>query len=106
MNGANEFHVGSIVTHAKIPGIGRVGEIDAGKIRVDCFESAVEPVAESRWVNANECQTVKLQEQTRVYWQDASTGIWQAGRIVGGDQADERDAAALRVRHPWRRCGR
>ena len=88
VRGANEFHVGSMVTHAEIPGIGRVGEIEAGKIRVDCFESVVEPVAESRWVSAIECRLVKLQEQTRVYWQDPDTGIWQTGRIVGGDQAE------------------
>ena len=88
MSGAGELHVGSMVTHAEVPGIGRVGGIDTGKVRIDCFESVVEPVAESWWVNANECRSVKLQEQTRIYWQKPDTGIWQAGRIVGGDQAE------------------
>ena len=76
------------MTHPDIPGIGRVAGIDACKIRVDCFESVVELVAESRWVNTNECQPVKLQEQTRVYWQNPDTGIWQAGRILGGDRSE------------------
>ena len=88
MRDANEFHIGTMVTHAEIPGIGRVGGIDAGNVRVDCFESVVEPVAESWCVNADECRRIKLQEQTRVYWQDPDTGIWQTGRIVGGDQAE------------------
>ena len=71
-----------------VPGIGRVGEIDGAKVRVDCFESVAEPVAESRRVAAKVCRPVKLQDQTRVYWQDPDTGVWRAGRIVGGDQAE------------------
>ena len=88
MDVANIFRVGSMVVHADIPGIGRVGRIDAGRVRVDCFESIVEPAAESRWVDVNECQPIRLQEQTRVYWQNPDTGVWRAGRIVGGDQAE------------------
>lgn len=80
------FRVGSMVTHSRIPGVGRVGEISGAKIRVDCFESIAKPVARSWWIEAAECRPEVLQKQTRVYWQDADTGTWRTGRIVGGDQ--------------------
>lgn len=80
------LRVGSMVTHSRIPGIGRVGEIDGSKVRVDCFESIADPVTQSWWIEAAECRPEVLQKQTRVYWQDADTGTWRTGRIVGGDQ--------------------
>jgi ATP-dependent helicase HepA len=58
------------------------------KVRIDYFESVAGPTACSRWTNAADCRPTRLQEQTRVYWQDQDTGGWRAGRIVGGDQAE------------------
>jgi ATP-dependent helicase HepA len=84
----DNFHVGSMVTHPDIPGIGRVGDINAGKLRVDCFESVVEPIAKSWHVAPDECRPMKLQMQTRVYWQNRDTGAWHTGRVVGGDQEE------------------
>ena len=69
-------------------GIGRVSEIDGSKVKVDYFESVADPIAESRWVAAEVSRSVKLQDQTRVYWQDPDTGAWRAGRVVGGDQVE------------------
>ena len=80
------MHVGNLVEHQDVPGIGRVGALDGSRVRVDCFESVAEPVVESHWVQAGECQWIRLELQTRVYWQDQDTGRWRAGRIVGGDQ--------------------
>jgi ATP-dependent helicase HepA len=74
-----------MVTHAKVPGVGRVGEIDGSRVKVDCFESIADPIAQSWWVEAAECRPAVLQRETRVYWQDADTGTWRTGRIVGGD---------------------
>jgi ATP-dependent helicase HepA len=66
-------------------GIGRVGELGNGKVRVDYFESIADPVAESRWVEVTECRPARLDIQTRVYWQNADTGNWHTGRVVGGE---------------------
>jgi ATP-dependent helicase HepA len=82
----NALQVGSLVEHDSIPGIGRVGAIDGVTVRVDCFESVAEPVAQSWWVAAAECRQVTLQVETRVYWQDKDTGIWRVGRVLGGDR--------------------
>src|SRR5438876_9865750 len=80
--------VGTLVEHKSIPGVGRVGAIDEPKVRVDCFESVAEPVAGSYWVDSLECRPVRLQRETRVYWQDPDTGIWRVGRIMGGDPGE------------------
>lgn len=79
------LRVGSLVEHQLAPGIGRVGAADGDQVRVDCFESVVEPVAASWWVESAECRRVTLQDQTRVYWQNPDTGAWRTGRKVGGD---------------------
>ena len=79
------LRVGDMVEHPSVPGIGRVGALDGDRARVDCFESVAAPVVGSRWVAGPECRPVRLQVQTRVYWQDPDTGNWRAGRIVGGD---------------------
>lgn len=85
---ANCVRIGSMVEYASSPGVGRVSKIDGTNVQVDYFESVAEPVTESRWVAWAVCRPVRLQEQTRVYWQDPDTGIWRVGRIVGGDQTE------------------
>ena len=65
------------------PGIGRIGEIDDERVRVDFFESIAEPVAESRWLPASDCRRVILEPETRVYWRNPDTGDWLAGRVKG-----------------------
>ncbi|WP_323746152.1 protein DpdE [Catenulispora pinisilvae] len=79
--------VGQLIVHADVPGIGRIGDIEAGVARVDCFESVAEPVAESWRVPASECRRVTLAAQTRVFWLDPSTGVWRVGRVIGGGPA-------------------
>jgi ATP-dependent helicase HepA len=81
------LQIGNMVEYPGARGIGRVGEIDGTQVRVDYFESVVELIAESRWVAADVCLPVKLDVQTRIYWQDPDTGAWRTGRIVGGDPA-------------------
>jgi ATP-dependent helicase HepA len=80
--------VGTLVEHKSTPGVGRVGAIEGAKVRVDCFESVADPVAQYWWVDSAECHPVRLQNETRVYWQDPDTGVWRAGRIVGGDRGE------------------
>lgn len=82
-----DLHVGSLVEHPCVPGIGRVGAIDGPNVRIHCFASVAAPVVESRWVAYTECRSAKLLVQTRVCWRDSDTGTWRAGRIVGGDAA-------------------
>jgi hypothetical protein len=77
--------VGNHVLHATVPGLARVGEVQADKVRLDCFESVTQPIAEQIWAKSAECRRVRLGTQTRVFWQDPDTGSWRAGRIVGGE---------------------
>jgi ATP-dependent helicase HepA len=86
VSGAYRLRIGSMVECPGTPGIGRVSEIDGIRVRIDYFESVAEPIAESRWAAVDVCRPVKLDEQTRVYWQNPDTGAWRTGRIVGGDQ--------------------
>jgi ATP-dependent helicase HepA len=77
--------VGNLVVHSAVPGIGRVGEIAGKQVRLECFESVAEPVVSQIWAEASACRRVRLARQTRVFWQNPDTGLWRAGRIVGGD---------------------
>lgn len=80
---------GMLVTHRAVPGIGRVGEIDGGRVRIDCFESTAKEVACSVWVDAASCRHEnKLHEETRVYWQHRDTGAWRVGRIGTGESPE------------------
>lgn len=64
-------------------GWGTIGEIDGRRVRVDFFESAANPLADSRWLSRNEVAAASLPRQTRVLWEEA--GRWHAGRVLGGD---------------------
>lgn len=75
--------VGSLVSFDGAPGIGRVGKVDNGTVRVDFFESPVEVEVDSSWVTLNQLRAVVLDEQTRVFVPTINGG-WRAGRIVGG----------------------
>jgi ATP-dependent helicase HepA len=77
--------VGNHVLHAAVPGLARVGEVQSDKVRLDCFESVTQPIAEQVWTQSAECRRVRLGAQTRVFWQDPDTGSWRAGRVVGGE---------------------
>ncbi|WP_375502632.1 protein DpdE [uncultured Jatrophihabitans sp.] len=75
--------VGRLVAQSGAPGFARVGEVVDDRVRLDYFESAARPIAESRWVRLQEVQRVRLSPQTRVFFQDG-WGRWRAGRILGG----------------------
>nr|WP_283818680.1 protein DpdE [Jatrophihabitans telluris] len=79
----SELSVGCVVTFTGAPGIGRVGDLSDGRVRVDFFESAAEPVVGSRWLPLPDVRRVLLGEQTRVFFVDGG-GRWRAGRVVGG----------------------
>ncbi|MEY9211939.1 restriction endonuclease subunit R [Thermobifida halotolerans] len=63
--------------------MGRIGEVEQGRVRVDFFESVADPAAESMWVPSSTCNHVQLAPETRVYWHNPDTGTWLAGRIRG-----------------------
>jgi ATP-dependent helicase HepA len=77
--------VGNLVVHPEVPGLARVSEVRADQVRLDCFESVTKPVAKQVWTRSAECRRARLATQTRVFWQNPDTGVWQAGRIVGGE---------------------
>lgn len=76
------FGVGNFVTFVGAPGIGQVGAADGAEIRVDFFESAAEPIAESISKLPAELRRVRLENETRVFFQDAQQR-WRAGRVIG-----------------------
>ena len=81
---AHRLSLGMIVSFENAPGLGRVGELDATRARVDFFESAAEPVAESQWMPLSDVKRMALGVQTRVFFKDGR-GRWRAGRVVGGE---------------------
>ncbi|WP_127817851.1 protein DpdE [Microbacterium sp. CPCC 204701] len=76
------MRVGSFVTFAGAPGIGRVGQTEDSQVRVDFFESAAEPRAESVWKPISLVRRVQLEEETRVFFRDGDER-WRAGRVIG-----------------------
>ncbi|GAB2751589.1 protein DpdE [Streptomyces bullii] len=76
-----DFEVGHLVTFTGAPGIGRVGAVDGGTLRIDFFESVAEPEVESRTVPATACRPAVLKRETRVFWRNPNTGAWLAGRV-------------------------
>lgn len=83
---SSRFTVGRLVTFTGAPGIGRVGAIDGGTLRVDFFESVAEPEVESRMVPSTACQPAALRPETRVFWRNPNTGTWLAGRVQGSQR--------------------
>lgn len=79
------FAVGHLVEFQGGPGIGRVGEITDGSLRVDFFESTAEPTIESQTVPAGACRRVQLKPQTRVFRHNPSTDEWMPGRVLDTD---------------------
>jgi ATP-dependent helicase HepA len=77
------LHVGSLIEYPECPGIGRIGDLDGDRVRIDFFESIVEPVTDSQWLPADSCRSVTLEPETRVYWRNPDTGDWLAGRVKG-----------------------
>jgi ATP-dependent helicase HepA len=76
--------VGMLVVHPEAPGIARIGEVDGPRLRLDLFESAATPVAAQMWTTNNQVSRCRVGVQTRVFWQDGLTGLWSAGRVIGG----------------------
>lgn len=83
MGASSSGDIGKFVLHPDVAGIARIGELAGGRVRLDLFESAAQPVAESRWVPLREVQRVRLSPQTRVFFQ-GGWGRWRAGRVLGG----------------------
>ncbi|MEU9923768.1 protein DpdE [Streptomyces griseoluteus] len=68
------------------PGIGKVGEVDAGHIRVDYFESPAATIAQSQWVADHLGQRVLLEREERIWWRSPD-GLWNAGRVIQAEPA-------------------
>ncbi|MFI0369597.1 protein DpdE [Actinomadura sp. 1N219] len=68
------------------PGIGKVGEVDAGRVRVDYFESPAAPTAQSQWVADHLVHRVLLNREERIWWKSPD-GLWNAGRVIQEDPA-------------------
>jgi ATP-dependent helicase HepA len=92
------FAIGNLVTFRSAPGIGRVTRVEDAEVKIEFFESAAEPVAESVWRDVGDVRRVRLGEQTRVFFKDG-VDRWRAGRVVGGD-----DMAVYQVRVPNESC--
>lgn len=84
---ASGFRRGAFVRVPGGLGIGKIGEVEGGRVRVDYFESPVATVADSQWVVDQLVQRVLLEREERIWWKSRS-GAWNAGRVV---HASERD---------------
>jgi ATP-dependent helicase HepA len=80
---STRLHVGLLIEYPGCPGIGRIGELDRERARVDFFESIASPVADSQWQPTASCRRAILEPETRVYWRNPDTGDWLAGRVKG-----------------------
>ncbi|MFG2813843.1 protein DpdE [Streptomyces sp. NPDC048410] len=68
------------------PGIGKVGEVDAGRVRVDYFESPTATIAQSQWVADHLIHRVLLEREERIWWRSPD-GPWNAGRVIQAEPA-------------------
>lgn len=80
-----KLDLGNLVILPNRLGIGRVGQVDSTRVRVDYFDSAATPASASQWADRKACKSVVLERETRVFWQDPEAGHWRAGRVVGHD---------------------
>lgn len=73
--------LGVLVRILEGPGIGKVGEVDAGRVRVDYFESPAATMAQSHWVADHLIHRVLLEREERVWWRSPD-GLWNSGRVI------------------------
>lgn len=78
---ADGFRRGAFIRVPGGPGIGKIGEVEGGRLRVDYFESPITTVAHSQWVAAAAAERVLLDREERIWWKSRS-GAWNAGRVV------------------------
>ncbi|WP_329206021.1 protein DpdE [Streptomyces sp. NBC_01696] len=84
---ASDITRGAFVRVPGGPGIGKIGEVDGERVRVDYFESPVTVIAQSQWVANQLIHRVLLEREERIWWRSPN-GSWNAGRIV---HASERE---------------
>ncbi|WP_342746254.1 protein DpdE [Streptomyces pini] len=73
--------LGAFVRIPEGPGIGKVGQVDAGRVRVDYFESPAATIAQSQWVADHLVHSVLLEREERIWWRSPD-GLWNAGRVI------------------------
>ncbi len=73
---------GAFVSHADIPGLGRVAENDGGVLIVEAFDSPANPEAQNWKLPVEQFTPVRLPVEQRVYRCDPDTGRWEAGRVM------------------------
>ncbi|MFJ9544166.1 protein DpdE [Streptomyces sp. NPDC101225] len=78
---ANGFRRGAFIRVQGGPGIGKIGEIEGERLRVDYFESPITMVAHSQWEATAAARPVVLDREERIWWKSRS-GAWNAGRVV------------------------
>ncbi|GAA2505980.1 hypothetical protein GCM10010406_48250 [Streptomyces thermolineatus] len=80
---ADNLKVGDFARASGDLGIGKVGAIKNGHIRIDYFESPANTVAQSEWVADHLVQSVLLDVEERVWWKSRNcNGAWNAGRVA------------------------
>lgn len=72
-----------LVVHPASPGIAHLSGLAGDEVRLDLFEAAAEPVAESQWVLHSDLRRVPLSPQPQVSFKDG-WHRWRAGRVLDG----------------------
>ena len=63
-------------------GIGKVTGIESDQVRIDYFDSPASEVGETILVDFENATSVKLSNETRVFYQDPETFLWAVGRVL------------------------
>ncbi|MFJ2737182.1 MULTISPECIES: protein DpdE [unclassified Streptomyces] len=80
---ADGSRIGTFVRVPGGPGIGKIGAVEDGRVRVDYFESPVTTVAHSQWVADRLAHRVLLDVEERIWWRSRNrNGAWNAGRVA------------------------
>ncbi|QIY76502.2 protein DpdE [Streptomyces sp. RLB1-33] len=78
--------LGTFVGISGGPGIGKVGEVAEGRVRVDYFESPAATITQSQWVPEHLARRVVLEREERIWWRSPD-GLWNAGRVIQAEPA-------------------
>lgn len=69
-------------------GVGKIASIASGGVAIDYFDSPVNDERQRFEVPVETIRVIQLESQTRVYFSNPVTSVWQVGRILDYQEAD------------------
>ena len=71
-----------VISRKNKNGIGKVTGVESDQLRIDYFDSPASEVGETVLVDFESATSVKLSNETRVFYQDPETFLWAVGRVL------------------------